>query len=170
MGSDSSGRQAAAPVAKKPNPKKAWMIVGYEVTMSENLRALRLPLHPRLPLQTIGNAAVEGRVLHARQQCDVFLSRVSGPDDIMLEHLVPSWETDPNAAGLRTEVDALKGKYGTAGQRGSPCWIFNKMMAHPTLYRGKGRSYLRPLNVVEPRLARIVAHIERIAGKRFERF
>jgi hypothetical protein len=150
-----------APIVIVQAPASAWSIVSYEITMRENLHVMS----PR----TIANALTESRILHARQQCDVFLSKGSDKDDIQLEHLVPGWRSAANCARLRLLIDDLTAKYGTRHIIDSPCWEFNKKMAHPTLGRGYDYNYARALNTVEPVLTEVVKEIESITGRNFER-
>ncbi len=141
----------------------AWDTVSYEVRMRKNLSQT-----PVL-LPTLTNALTESRVLHARQQCDVFLSKGREKDDIKLEHLVPDWQSAANCAQLRELINDLKQKYGSRKNDDSPCWVFNVIMAHPTLYRGHGYNYGPALQMVEPVLAKIVEEIESVAGRNFNR-
>ena len=52
-------------------PKGPWGIVGYEIAMQESLREIQVT--GRLSPRALLNALTESRVLHARQQCDIFL-------------------------------------------------------------------------------------------------
>src|SRR6202034_3750696 len=104
----------------------------------------------------IGNALTESRVLHARQLCDIFLSR-GERDDVKLANLVAEHMQSRTLAELLKD---LREKYGNRTKVGSPCWVFNKKMFHPTVERTDMHDYSPALKIVEPILKKIVAEIE----------
>jgi hypothetical protein len=140
--------------------RNPWPVVAYEIDMLEQLEA------PTRWRGAFRNAITESRVLHARQLCDIFLSRGSWPDDIVLAHLIPYWR-DLN--GLAKLVERLEKDFGSRKAPGSPCWIFNKMMAHATLERNDSYNYEAALVQVCPTLKLIVGEIESLIGERLER-
>ena len=140
--------------------RNPWPIVAYEVDMLERLEA------PTRWRGAFRNAITESRVLHARQLCDIFLSRGRWSDDIVLAHLIPYWKDLP---GLRKLIEGLENEYGTRKITGSPCWTFNKKMAHATFERTDSYNYEGALGAVCPTLKLIAAEIESLIGERLER-
>src|SRR5690606_34602557 len=109
-----------------------WLVFDYEVNMLEATCALLESGDPRFAkfTQELKNAVVESAVLHSRILADILLSRTDPkryPDDIRLTDLLPEFESSSIA---RFEV-----AYGKPAEIGSPCWAFNKMLAHPTTSR-----------------------------------
>jgi len=120
-----------------------WKIIAYEVRM---LRATyEIVLNPAAVAQleqlqketkVLTNAVEESAVLHTRSLCDVFLPyRGIEPDDILLSRLFSDWHTDARYRKIKAMINELRKRYGTRTKKLSPCWTFNKMMAHPTTYR-----------------------------------
>jgi hypothetical protein len=54
----------------------------------------------------------------------------------------------------------MKLAYGTSDTKNSPCWQFNKMLAHLTKERGFRHSYEEALKTVGPLINRIVSELE----------
>jgi hypothetical protein len=117
--------------------KGAVRVTAYEIDMLETL--LEAP-----SAGAIRNALTESVVLHARQLCEIFLSKGRQPDDIRLEHLVPMSALSDR---LLTLVEELKEKYGSSSMEESPCWVFNKMLLHPTTERLDAYNYQPALDV-----------------------
>lgn len=141
--------------------KDPWPVVSYEIDMLEQLEG------PTRLAGAFRNALTESRVLHARQLCEIFLGRPPvRTDDIRLDHLVHDWN---NSGRLRELVDRLSEKYGHGSVPDSPCWIFNKKMAHATFERSDNYNYETALAAVCPALKEIVAEIEFVTGKKFSR-
>lgn len=147
-----------------------WAVVEYEVKMYLATHGVIFNPHlfDRLP-RALKNAATECAVLHTRILCDVFLSRGKEPDDICLDRLLPGWETDSKYAATRAAVAALKAKYGGRNAAGTPCWVFNKMAAHPTTNRGDRYDYDVALNAVRSEIHQVIGELERLYNERFER-
>lgn len=135
-------------------------VARYAVDMLENLGSTQVSLW------AISNALTESRVLHARELCDIVLSKEDRKgkdnDDILLKHLVPEDKWTEELNGL---VSELRTKYGGRDDVGKPCWLFNKLMFHPTTKRSKSYDYTKALAVVEPLLDKIVREIERITKR-----
>ena len=118
--------------------KEPWLVASYEIDMHEHLS--KVSVSERL----IQNAITESRVLHARQLCEIFIpAGDSRNDDICLGHLVPGWDIESSVkyGRLRDLVQDLKRKYGYSRKPNSPCWVFNKKMAHATLERTDDYDY-----------------------------
>jgi hypothetical protein len=135
----------------------AWIVLNYEIEVfSETSQILRqgLALSAADNLVTRGyvfgnlkNAVVESKLLHMRQLCEIFLSKGQEKDDIRLSDLFPDWDGEPERKNL---TDRLRSWYGRRSCEGTPCWTFNKMLAHPTLQRGPCYSYEPVLANFEP--------------------
>jgi hypothetical protein len=140
-----------------------WVIYGYERDM-----VLALCSHVPTP-ETVKefealpwefqNATIECLVLHTRVLTDILISKASHSDDITLTKLLPALKS-PNVA-------ALQSAYGAANIPNSPCWQFNKLMAHATAHRTDSHEYLPALKAVLPTIGRLVDEIEaaRLATK-----
>ncbi len=134
--------------------KGAWRVASYEIDMHETLfegsshRASR-------------NAHTESIVLHARQLCEIFLSRNTDADNVKLVDLIPE---DEQSERLRELIAELDREYGNRRTEESPCWVFNKMLLHPTKERLDGYNYDSALNRVRPVLKTIIAEIESKRG------
>jgi hypothetical protein len=110
-----------------------WRVFDYEATM---LLALSKYLSEDDLAKfdwAVGNAIVESAVLHTRVLAELLLSRGRMADDIRLKDLLPSLDTD----SLRRLGDA----YGDQKREGSPCWQFNKLLAHATIQRSDRHNY-----------------------------
>jgi hypothetical protein len=138
--------------------KGAWLVASYEVDMHETLseRPSALAQH---------NALTESIVLHARQLCEMFLSLSNKDDNVKLADLISEGE---QSAEFKKLVAELRGIYGNSRKVGSPSWVFNKMLLHPTAVRIDSYDYGPALNQVRPVLKKIIAEIESKKGS-FER-
>ncbi len=139
--------------------KGAWLVASYEIDMSEAL-SFEGP-----SAAAVRNALTESMVLHTRQLCEMFLSRSNEKDNVKLKDLIPERQ---HTARLSESVAALHRIYGNSRRAGSPCWVFNKMLLHPTTIRTDGYDYGSALNQVRPFLEEIIAEIESEKGP-FER-
>lgn len=138
--------------------KGAFEVLRYEIDMHEALPGGRSD-------QAIKNAITESMVLHVRQLCEIFLSSSKENDNIKLEDIVPK---HPQSEPLITLIAELRSTYGSRRKEESPCWVFNKMLVHPTTERLDRYNYEPALNCVRPILKKIIDHIESRVG-RFER-
>jgi hypothetical protein len=86
-------------------------------------------------------------ILHTRIIVDILLSRGKKPDDIKLSDLLPEWSESDIA---KKHISDLKTLYGNWNMRGTPCWIFNKFLAHPTRWRTNRYDWSSVLNQVDP--------------------
>ena len=109
--------------------KGAWLVASYEVHMLEEL------LKGRHSRDVIRNATAESIVLHSRQLCEIFLSRSKEGDNIKLAALIPEGDQSER---LKKLIAELAHKYGSRREQGSPCWVFNKKLLHPTTERSDG--------------------------------
>ena len=139
--------------------KGAWEVARYEVDMHETL------LEGELSATALRNALTESMVLHARQLCEIFLSRSAEADNVKLSDLVSESEQSEMLKELLSELERA---YGDRRTSNSPCWVFNKMLLHPTTQRIDGYNYDSALNRVRPVLKKIVTEIEAKKGS-FER-
>jgi hypothetical protein len=130
--------------------KGAWLVASYEIDMHETLFEAPSP-------RASQNAHTESIVLHARQLCEIFLSRSAEADNIKLADLVPK---DDQSERLKKLIAELRAEYGDSRTEGSPCWVFNKMLMHPTTQRTDRYDYESALNRVRPILKTIIAEIE----------
>jgi hypothetical protein len=147
----------------------SWEVIAYEVRMFR--ASYEIVLDPaalaQLQKKVFINAIEESAVLHTRILCEVFLDRGSEPDDIALSRLFSDWYTDYRYRGIKRMLRELRNLYGTGSRRGSPCWVFNKMMAHPTTHRGISYDYIPILRDLDPVILKIIAEIEALRGVRF---
>jgi hypothetical protein len=90
----------------------------------------------------IRNAIVESALLHIRQLADILLSRGKHSDDINFNKMVPNWKP--------SLLDQLVQVYGDQKTINSPCWIINKMLAHPTTQRSDSYDYTHLFNRIAP--------------------
>jgi hypothetical protein len=107
------------------------------------------------------NAVEESAVLHTRILCEIFLSPGREPDDIHLSQLFSDWHSS-EFSRVREIIDKLREQYGKRRWKDSPCWIFNKMMAHPTDNRSDHYDYTPILNGLRPVIQEMIAEIERL--------
>ena len=118
------------------NPSsEGWDVFDYEVMMFRSLCGLLRAgnsAYARLD-QCIKNAVTESALLHLRQVVEVLLSRGKWPDNIKLCSLLPGL--------VPSSLQELHRWYGSHSMEGTPCWVLNKMMAHPTGHRGAHYDY-----------------------------
>jgi len=144
-----------------------WDIVAYEVRMFRATYAIMLdPVAIKALSKVFANAVEESAVLHTRILCDVFLSNSGGRDDIQLTKLFSNWRHG-RYDKLRQRIAELRTKYGNANIEATPCWIFNKMLAHPTTHRGVSYDYTSTLRDIEPTIKAIIVEIETLRGTSF---
>ena len=140
-----------------PSPTSAtadpWDIVAYEARMLFELCRLLGSQGFKPDSDIVENAVVESACLHARILVDILLSKDSGKgDDIRLSQLLPGFR--------HSSVDQLRVTYGDGKIQMSPCWILNKMIAHPTLERGTNYDYTRVLEQLLPLIEAVWQKIE----------
>jgi len=145
-----------------------WTVIAYEVRMLS--ATCEIVLKPQLLAaqpKVIANALEESAVLHTRILCEVFLSRGKEPDDIVLTTFFPDLKVNPRYEKLRKLTRELQQCYGKALAEGSPCWIFNKMMAHPTTRRGHTYDYTQVLRKLLPPVWLVIREVEHLRGVDF---
>ena len=137
-----------------------WSIVDYEAVMFFRLCSHLGSEASQPDSNTVNNAMVESACLHARILIDILLSKNSGKDDdIRLDELSDGFPHE-SVHGLNESVDQLRTAYGKSGTEQSPCWILNKMIAHPTLKRGTSRDYTEVLNKLFPLIKEVLQEIQ----------
>jgi hypothetical protein len=120
-----------------------WDIVVYEAEMFFGLCRVMSGPPSRDGDEVVANAIVESACLHARIMADILLSKSSGRgDDIKLDGLVPGFRS--------SSIDKLRSVYGDAKTPGMPCWVLNKMIAHPTLKRSTSYDYTGVIRALHP--------------------
>jgi hypothetical protein len=155
-------------VAHAPQADPRWDVIAYEVRMfraTYDIVLDRVAL-AQLP-KVLANAVEESAVLHTRLLCDVFLSKAIAADDIQLPQLFPGWYSHGRYSRVKSKIRALRHLYRTSQVKDSYCWVFNKMMAHPTAHRGISYDYTAILARLRPAIAEIIAEIERLRGQPF---
>ncbi len=137
--------------------KKAgrWGVYDYEVMMYWGTsRPVRIAVTPGILI--VKNALTESRVLHARNLCDILLSRKnsSDNDDVRLKDLLPGFRSNHTK-------QLNKAYHGTDDEANEerPPWIFNKMLAHPTTQRYEGWNYESALNRIAPHITKLLDEI-----------
>lgn len=130
----------------------AWHVFDYERDMVMKLSHRLVPEQMDQLEWDIRNAVVESAVLHTRVLCDILLSKGTRDDDITLHKLIPDF--------VSPVIEQLRAVYGTAEAKGTPCWQFNKMMAHPTTHRSTSHDYVQALNTVWPTMQELLEEIQ----------
>jgi hypothetical protein len=145
-----------------PGINDPWSVVYYEVLMYWGTRNV---IHQvlRLPDEAvIRNAVVESMVLHTRILIDILLSKgTEKSDDIRLKAILPNWVAKEGKDLLKQLSDV----YGKWNIPNSPCWVINKMLAHPTKFRTSSFNYTDTLRKVDP----VVYEILQALSKRTRR-
>jgi hypothetical protein len=139
--------------------KELWSVIDYEVQMYFETRSIFESLKSSskdLNAKIIDNALIESMVLHTRIMVDLLISKGRGNDDIKLKDLRPEW-CESNKGRLL--IDRLGSVYGNADIENIPCWIFNKMLAHPTKWRTVSYDYYPALKKVGPHVLTILQEI-----------
>ena len=129
-----------------------WVIFKYEVDMFRATLSLCNNGSKEFFAQAVQNALVESLLLHARILVDILLSRSPGSDDVTLFQLLPNF-TSPDLYELKT-------LYRSWRDPGSPCWILNKMLAHPSSLRSDHYDYSAPMQRLAPCIMKLIAQIE----------
>ena len=111
---------------------------------------------------TLKNAVVESMVLHTRVLVDVLISKKKEDDDIGLNDLSPQWCEMDKAKGL---IDELREAYGNIREPYSPCWVFNKMLAHATRQRSNSYNYGSALNKISDPIFSILLELQSFTGR-----
>jgi hypothetical protein len=132
-----------------------WVVFDYEVDMLRNMCELLRNgnLQYAALSRHVQNAVVESAILHTRNLIDILLSKSKDADDIQLQDLVP-------AAYESSKLAALQSEYGDRKTANSPCWAFNKKLAHSTKHRTDTYDYSPHLCAVVPLIFKLVDEIE----------
>lgn len=144
-----------------------WIVFDYEIQMYFETRNLLKHLKIKDSKDVINliikNATVESQLLHTRIMTDILISKSSREDDdITLNFLLPEWCNSTNGKSL---IEKLRNVYGKQNEKDSPCWILNKMLAHPTRWRTDRFDYGKPMRQIEPVIFEILSEIEKIANR-----
>jgi hypothetical protein len=141
------------PPEMKNEQSPEWTVYNYERDMVLALcNHLPTPENNKPLSWELGNAAIEALVLHTRILTDILVSKGREPDDINLTKLLPGFNS--------VNIDALKSAYGTRNAKDSPCWQFNKLMAHATSHRKDSHEYLPALKITLPIIGKLLDEIE----------
>jgi len=136
---------------------RQWEVVAYEATTLFQLcDILGGDAYNGYP-KAVRNAIVESACLHARIIIDILLSKDSGKgDDIRLDQLLPGFQP--------ASLQKLRSVYGHSKDPQPlplwPCWILNKMVAHPTLKRGTSYDYADLLRSLVPLIEDVLRAIQ----------
>ena len=146
-----------------------WQMIEYEIKMfyaTYKKFSTRAP-YDRLPY-VLKNALEESTVLHTRILCEVFLSRSKRRDDIRLGDFLPDWPNDPRYGKMKATCDDLTAEYcGKSNHLESPCWNFNKRLAHPTSHRSREYDYRKNLDALYPLIHDMIRELESLTGRHF---
>ena len=117
------------------------------------------------------NAISESLMLHARNLCD-FCSPPWQQTDIKPTDLFDDYDNAAKYSALRSLVADVAMAYKTDARRAaavdgttelkSPKWAFDKMLAHPTQFRGTGFNYQPFLDLLLPKLGLLTDEIRRL--------
>lgn len=135
------------------NREDSWRVVDYEWAMASKLwRYLAAEDLQQYDL-VLQNAVVESLVLHSRILVEILISKGYGDDDIRLDKLLPSFSSH--------KVSELEDVYGRSKDHGTPCWQFNKLLAHATIHRDDSHDYIEPLNKIWRVMAELIDEVMR---------
>ena len=138
-----------------------WSVIHYEVTMYWGTRKA-IDIVSKLPDgDVIRNAVVESLILHTRILTDILLSKGKSSDDILLKNIMPDWVMRDGHDMLQQSRNA----YGKTNIPNSPCWVINKMLAHPTILRTNNFDYSVTLNKIEPIIFKILHALSTITRR-----
>lgn len=143
----------------------SWIVFDYELQMyfeTRNLlKHLRTQNNNDIKNIIIKNATVESMLLHTRIMTDILISKGKSKDndDITLKGLLPNWCESGIGEKL---IKELKNAYGNQNDINSPCWIINKMLAHPTKWRSDNFDYSVYLKQIEPAIHNLLSEIEKV--------
>ena len=135
------------------NDDNSWKVFNYEVKMFKSI----LKYKPSISLvdQDINNivhyAISESFILHLRVLADIILSRGTWPDDINLNKLLPKFHS--------SNIDRLNSAYGLHTEKNTPCWRFNKLLAHATTERSESHDYTDAIEILVPIIEKILDDI-----------
>ncbi len=127
-----------------------WEIFEYQVAMylfTRNVLILKPPvIWNNMNLRT---AIIESYLLHTRILVDILAPRKQSTrkDDLTLLDLNIDFSSTINIDNMQNE---LREAYGDASDENSPCWMINKMFAHPTKWRSSSHDWGSTLNTIEP--------------------
>jgi hypothetical protein len=130
-----------------------WVVVNYELDMLNNMCELLIEGNDEYARFSshLRNAVVESAVLHTRNLLELLISKGGDPDDILLSSLMPTF-------GSKT-VEKLRRAYGDRKTVDSPCWAFNKKLAHSTLGRTDSYDYTPHLKTILPLIQELMSEI-----------
>jgi len=162
------------PFATRHASEDPWVVFDFEVEMYfETTRAftwvkeqLRAPNAPPVFL-ILRNTVTESIVLHTRVLVDILISKIKDQDDISLNKLSPEWCESPKGKEL---IKNLSMAYGNAQSVDSPCWVINKMLAHPTNHRANYFDYGSYLNKINGPIFQILLELCTVTNRDILRY
>lgn len=114
--------------------------------------------------QLVMNAMIEGKLLHMRVLVEIMLGKSKSSDDLSLDDLIRKWKGDKQ---LSAALSLLSKAYGNTKTPDSPCWIINKMMAHPTTFRMSSFDYSALFHAVDPHIKKCVRRVSEIKSDHY---
>lgn len=142
------------------------IVFDYEIQMYFETRNLLKHLSAKKTNDVINmitkNATVESLLLHTRIVSDILISKGSEKDDIVLKALLPEWCDSKEGKVL---IERLKTTYGKRDEKDSPCWVINKMLAHPTRWRKDRFDYSKFMKQIEPLIFNLLSEIEKVTHR-----
>lgn len=101
--------------------------------------------------KTVDNALTESLILHIRILTGIILSYYKYPDDITLKNILPGFNSN--------YIEDLRISYGTNKDINSPCWQFNKLLAHASTERSDAHNYSEAVELLTPIIEKILNNI-----------
>ena len=135
------------------NDDKSWKVFDYEVKMFKSIIKYKssISLIDRDINKIVHYAISESLILHLRVLADIILSRGKWPDDINLNKILPNFHS--------SNIDQLNSLYGLHTEKNTPCWRFNKLLAHATTERSECHDYTDAVNLLAPIIENIISEI-----------
>ncbi len=133
--------------------KGVWEVFEYEVMMFRDT----LKYKPQINFsdkeiqRVIQNALTESLILHTRILIEILISKGGSPDDITLYKLLPAFDSG--------KIAVLKKAYGISTQENTPCWRFNKLLAHATSERSTSHDYSDDIVQLTPIIESILKEV-----------
>jgi len=143
-----------------------WIAFDYELQMYFETRNLLKHLSQNNPADVVNkitkNTVLESLIFHTRIMTDILISKGSRVDDIKLNDLLSEWCSSETGAML---IEKLKQAYGEQNKENSPCWVINKMFAHPTKWRTDRFNYSPSLYAIEPIIFDVLSEMEKVINR-----
>ena len=140
-----------------------WEVFEYEILMFFETQKLLIGCTLKdQNNKIIRNVVIESLILHTRLLCDILLSRSKYPDDIVLSDLVH----DSQLIELTKEFSDLQNVYGGSKDRTSPCWVFNKLIFHPTTHRPRNKDLTNLLITLGKPLFEVLILVDKMSNNK----